>query len=241
MSPCDPIFLQYAPIRSPAPCGNLGLRGVAALAGLALLVSLADALDYRATQAIATALGPLPMLLAIPLAFQQARAGSRSAVYLLLGWVSCLVGALTIAALLRGWLAVYGLDLDGFKLINDRLEHDDGDALLVLVGQRLCAQLHSSDVVARVGGDEFVILVAGLAGDADAQRLGSKRLSAVEQPLMVDRQICRVGLSIGLALAPHDGRDANDPLKQAGAAMCAGKQAGRHTLRRGAELSGLTG
>jgi len=130
-------------------------------------------------------------------------------------------------------LAVFLLDLDGFKAINDSHGHDAGDRLLVLVGQRLQQQLHASDLVARLGGDEFVIMAGGLAGEAEALRLGSKLLHAFEQTLMVDGQPCRVGLTIGLALAPQDGRDAGELLKRADGAMYAGKQAGRHCLRRG--------
>ena len=69
-------------------------------------------------------------------------------------------------------LAVYLLDLDGFKPVNDRHGHDVGDALLVAVGQRLQAQLRGSDIVARLGGDEFVVLAASLADEAAAIRLG---------------------------------------------------------------------
>lgn len=136
-------------------------------------------------------------------------------------------------------LAVYLLDLDGFKPINDRLGHDAGDELLVQVGQRLHQHLRSHDLVARLGGDEFVIVATGLPGEADAQRLGGKLLRAFDAPFTVAGQVCRVGLTIGFALAPHDGRDAGDLLKRADAAMYAGKQAGRHTLRRGAASAGL--
>ena len=130
-------------------------------------------------------------------------------------------------------LAVFMLDLDGFKPINDRLGHDAGDELLVQVSQRLRQQLRRDDVVARLGGDEFVILAAGLANDAEAMDLGHKLLDAFNQPFDLEGQECCVGLTIGLALAPQDGRDPRDLLKRADAAMYAGKQSGRHTLRRG--------
>lgn len=136
-------------------------------------------------------------------------------------------------------LVVYLLDLDGFKPINDRLGHDAGDELLVQVGQRLKAQLRHSDVVARLGGDEFVIMTAGVGGEAEALVLGRKLLDAFLQPFEVAGQTCRVGLTIGFALAPHDGRDAGDLLKRADAAMYAGKQAGRHTVRRGGASVGM--
>ena len=131
-------------------------------------------------------------------------------------------------------LAVYLLDLDGFKAINDNLGHDAGDQLLVQVGQRLRQQLRRSDIVARLGGDEFVIVAGSLPGEAEAMMLGRKLLEAFKQPFTVFGQDCRVGLTIGFALAPQDGHDAAGLLKCADAAMYAGKQAGRHTVRRGA-------
>ena len=130
-------------------------------------------------------------------------------------------------------LAVYLLDLDGFKPVNDRLGHDVGDELLVQVGRRLKDNLRAADVVARLGGDEFVILATGLTGEADAQVLGSKLLRAFDTPFEVLGNHCRVGLTAGYALAPLDALDGGSLLKVADTAMYAGKQAGRHTLRRG--------
>ncbi|MBL8306219.1 MAG: GGDEF domain-containing protein [Rubrivivax sp.] len=130
-------------------------------------------------------------------------------------------------------LAVYLLDLDGFKPVNDRFGHDVGDALLVAVGGRLRAQLRGSDVVARLGGDEFVVLAAGLADERQAHTLGQKLLAAFDEPFDADGQRCEVGLTVGYALAPLDGSTADELLKRADAAMYAGKQAGRRRAQRG--------
>lgn len=130
-------------------------------------------------------------------------------------------------------LAVFLLDLDGFKPVNDRHGHDVGDALLVAVGQRLQGQLRGSDVVARLGGDEFVVLAGGLADEATARALGQKMLAAFDEPFIALGQHCDVGLTIGYALAPLDGVTADDLIKRADAAMYAGKQAGRRCLQRG--------
>ena len=136
--------------------------------------------------------------------------------------------------------AVYLLDLDGFKPVNDRLGHEAGDEVLVGVARRLQALLRGSDVVARLGGDEFVVVAAGLSGDADAQALGRKLLDGFREPFAAAGEACRVGITIGYALAPLDGRDANGLLKRADAAMYAGKQAGRHCLTRGQATVGLS-
>ena len=130
-------------------------------------------------------------------------------------------------------LAVFLLDLDGFKPVNDRYGHDVGDALLVAVGKRLQTQLRGSDVVARLGGDEFVVLASGLADEQTAAAVGQKLLAAFDTPFDAAGQVCEVGLTVGYAIAPLDGTTADDLLKRADAAMYAGKQAGRRRVQRG--------
>jgi diguanylate cyclase (GGDEF)-like protein len=138
-------------------------------------------------------------------------------------------------------LAVVYIDLDGFKDINDRHGHDVGDELLVAVAARLRGELRHGDVVARLGGDEFVVLARELAGEASAWQLGSKLVSSFNEPFTVRGQVCRVGLTVGFALAPLDGNEAGALLRRADAAMYAGKQSGKATVRRGAASVGLAG
>lgn len=128
--------------------------------------------------------------------------------------------------------ALYVLDLDGFKPVNDRFGHDVGDDLLVAVAQRLRAQIRSSDVVARVGGDEFVLMATALPDERTAQELGLKLCDAFVPPFEVAGVPVQVGLTAGYALAPTDGCEAVELLKQADAAMYAGKQAGKQRLVR---------
>ena len=129
-------------------------------------------------------------------------------------------------------VGVYVLDLDGFKPVNDRHGHDVGDELLAAVAQRLRAHVRASDLIARVGGDEFVLMATGLVDDAAAQEIGRKLLEAFEAPFEVAGRRLQVGLTAGYALAPADGRDGVELIKRADAAMYAGKQAGKHCLRR---------
>ena len=130
-------------------------------------------------------------------------------------------------------LAVYMLDLDGFKPVNDRYGHDVGDELLATVAQRLRATVRNGDEVARVGGDEFVVMAARLQNDQQAQELGAKLLAAFREPFSLENDICSVGVTIGYVLAPLDGADAGYLLKSADTAMYLGKQAGKSVLRRG--------
>jgi len=130
-------------------------------------------------------------------------------------------------------LAVYMLDLDGFKQVNDGHGHDAGDELLVAVGQRLQATLRSSDVVARFGGDEFVVTAGGLADEHQAREIGHKLVEAMRAPFELSgARRAEVGLTVGYVLVPLDGHDPVSLLRQADAALYAGKQGGKGCVRR---------
>ena len=129
-------------------------------------------------------------------------------------------------------LALYMLDLDGFKQVNDQHGHDVGDALLVAAAQRLQASLRDDDVVARLGGDEFVVAAGGLRNTVQAEALGRHLLQAFDAPFEVHGVTCQVGLTAGYVLAPLDGQDVRALMKLADTAMYAGKQDGKHCVRR---------
>lgn len=124
--------------------------------------------------------------------------------------------------------------------MNDQFGHDVGDELLIAVAQRLKGHLRANDLVSRLGGDEFIVVSSGLHHIDEAQDLGQKLLAAFDHPFSLSTQICNVGLTIGYALAPHDGADGNSLLKRADAAMYAGKQDGKHCIHRGEASEGLT-
>ena len=130
-------------------------------------------------------------------------------------------------------VAVYLIDLDGFKPINDAHGHEVGDDLLVAVGHRLQANVrHQTDLVARLGGDEFIIMARDLATPEQAEDLGRSLLRAFEDPLTLSHLRIPVGLTIGYALAPLDSDDAQHLIRLADAAMYAGKENGKHCIRR---------
>lgn len=130
-------------------------------------------------------------------------------------------------------VAVYLMDLDGFKPINDSFGHDMGDDLLVAVGKRLQTSVrHQTDLVARLGGDEFIVMACDLATTEQADDLGRSLLKAFEPSFTLNQHTLKVGLTIGYALAPLDGEDAKTLLRRADAAMYAGKQSGKQSIRR---------
>jgi diguanylate cyclase (GGDEF)-like protein len=129
-------------------------------------------------------------------------------------------------------LALYMLDLDGFKAVNDQYGHDVGDELLRVVAQRLRACMRAGDAVARVGGDEFVVMAEGLTTEAQSRELGDKILDAFRTPFKLDQQTCSVSATIGYALAPADADVAGALLKAADGAMYVGKQEGKDRLAR---------
>ncbi len=130
-------------------------------------------------------------------------------------------------------LAVYVMDLDGFKPVNDQHGHDVGDELLIAVTRRLQGHVRQSDVVARLGGDEFVVMTGHLSSVQQAQELGNKLLDAFRSPFSLGNNVqVAVGLTIGYAIAPHDSNDAVGLLKLADAAMYSGKQSGKFCVRR---------
>ncbi len=130
-------------------------------------------------------------------------------------------------------LAIYMLDLDGFKPVNDQYGHDAGDELLGIIARRLRETVRSSDGIARVGGDEFVVMASGLHNEQQAAELGEKLLALFREPFRLGARECRVGVTIGYVIAPADGTDIVALMKQADAAMYAGKQGGKGMLKRG--------
>jgi len=125
-------------------------------------------------------------------------------------------------------LAVCYLDLDGFKPINDRYGHDIGDRVLVAVAERLSSIIRDSDTVARIGGDEFVLLLTGAAKPTDFRPVLDRLIAEIAAPYQVDNKQLSVTASIGVALCPHDDSDPDTILRHADQAMYVAKQTGRN-------------
>ena len=129
-------------------------------------------------------------------------------------------------------LAVMLLDLDNFKEINDSWGHTVGDEVLKIIGRRLPDFLRRSDSIARMGGDEFLILLPEIEKAEDARRIGLKVLSSFKKPLIVDTRELSTTTSIGFAIYPDDGDETDILLKNADIAMYSVKEGGRNGCKR---------
>lgn len=125
-------------------------------------------------------------------------------------------------------LALLFIDLDHFKDINDKLGHEAGDALLVALAQRLHSDTREADTVARMGGDEFVVLIDSPADKAHIVAIAEKLLLALQQPLQWQGHTLQVGASIGISQYPQDGQTVVDMMANADRAMYRVKAAGRN-------------
>ncbi len=124
--------------------------------------------------------------------------------------------------------AVLFVDLDHFKEVNDRLGHDIGDALLKLIASRLRACVRGDDFVARIGGDEFCVLLQDIADPREAASVAQKLVAELGQSCRIDQHEVSSGASIGIACVPQDGQDVATLLRLADAAMYRAKDAGRN-------------
>jgi diguanylate cyclase (GGDEF)-like protein/PAS domain S-box-containing protein len=127
--------------------------------------------------------------------------------------------------------ALLFIDLDHFKRVNDSLGHVAGDVLLQTLSQRLVAQVRASDVVARFGGDEFVVLLPGALQPAQVEEVTAKLLAALGAPVLLEGRPISVTPSVGIALYPQHAANAADLVKHADAAMYEAKRQGRATHR----------
>ena len=127
--------------------------------------------------------------------------------------------------------AVLCIDLDRFKAVNDTLGHPVGDALLRKVGERLSKAAREGDVVARLGGDEFAVIQVGTDQPTASEALAARLVDLIGRTYVVDGHMLNIGASVGVALAPSDGDDADALLKHADLALYRAKADGRGVFR----------
>jgi diguanylate cyclase (GGDEF)-like protein/PAS domain S-box-containing protein len=139
--------------------------------------------------------------------------------------------AIAQAARFERSLALLFIDLDGFKLVNDTLGHNAGDALLAELAARLRGTLREGDVIGRLGGDEFVVLIEEFAEVGQVAEVAKKMLETVSRPFVLQSREFEVTASLGISIYPDDGKDAQMLLKNADMAMYLVKQQGKNNFR----------
>jgi diguanylate cyclase (GGDEF)-like protein len=111
------------------------------------------------------------------------------------------------------------LDLNGFKDVNDTRGHEAANQLLCGLGQRLAGRVRAEDTIARYGGDEFVLVIPDLTSPEDIARVVRQVSAAVNEPFAIGAESVRLGVSVGVAIYPLDGRDASGLLRRADSRM----------------------
>lgn len=164
---------------------------------------------------------------ALELAYQDPLTGLSNKRY-----VDVLFGqALQLANRPHQALAVFYIDLDNFKPINDSAGHKTGDLVLQEVARRLKASLRSTDICARIGGDEFVVIATQIEQEQYVQEIAAKLLKQLQQPVEIDGHSYELGASIGVSLHPRHGQELAELLEKADSAMYQVKQQGRNGYR----------
>jgi len=126
-------------------------------------------------------------------------------------------------------LALHCLDIDGFKALNETLGHAGGDELLKLTAQRLMGVLGVSDMAARLGADEFAIIQAAPESIEDVEAMAKRIIASLSEPFSIGDHELTIGTSVGIAMAPNDGADAEVLMRNAGTALCRAKSYARGT------------
>ncbi len=146
-----------------------------------------------------------------------------------------LLDRFTIAAALahrsKDRLAVISMDLDRFKSVNDTLGHDAGDQVLQVIGKRLTGIIRASDTLARIGGDEFILVITETGQAEDATAVAQKILDSFKGPLIIGGHHLNLSASIGIAIYPEDGQDLETLTKKSDAAMYYSKDHGRNQFK----------
>ena len=127
--------------------------------------------------------------------------------------------------------AVFYLDLDGFKLVNDKLGHEIGDAVLIKTSELFRKALRDTDFLSRVGGDEFILIIHRYTDDAELSQLAKRLLLSIEHPIEVMQKKCQIGVSIGIARYPFNSKHLDTILQLADKAMYESKQAGKNQYK----------
>ena len=126
--------------------------------------------------------------------------------------------------------AVMFLDLDGFKKVNDSLGHEFGDLVLKVIADRIKVEIRETDTVARIGGDEFIIILSSLPELGIVERIATSLIAEISRPIQIEQNSATVGASIGIALYPENGDSAQELMRSADRAMYQVKESGKNNF-----------
>lgn len=139
--------------------------------------------------------------------------------------------AIKVATRKKEQLALFFIDLDRFKVINDTLGHDVGDTLLKTIASRLQSTLRESDLISRWGGDEFAVILEEFGKQSDLALVANNILDQLKLPIQIDDHLLNITASIGIAIFPEDGKNSNTLMKHADSAMYLAKDSGKNNFQ----------
>jgi diguanylate cyclase (GGDEF)-like protein/PAS domain S-box-containing protein len=128
-------------------------------------------------------------------------------------------------------LALFFIDIDNFKIINDSYGHSIGDKIINLVASRLQKNLRADDTISRIGGDEFIIVIENIDQEKSIEKIANKILDDFKEPIKLQEYLFDVTISMGISLFPKNGLNAEDLIKHADTAMYSAKNAGRNQFQ----------
>ena len=132
------------------------------------------------------------------------------------------------ATLLKQRLAVFFIDIDNFKLINDTYGHSIGDRIINLVAKRLQKNIRKNDTISRIGGDEFIIVIENLNDKNDIKKIAQNILDDFKEPVIMEQYLFDITISIGISVFPENGLNDEDLIKHADTAMYSAKNLGKN-------------
>lgn len=138
--------------------------------------------------------------------------------------------AITIAKRKKNKVALMFIDLDGFKAVNDTLGHEAGDMVLRVTATRLRDSVREMDTVARIGGDEFIIILSELQDNEGLAKVARRIIEAVRQEIRIEEHMASIGASVGIALYPDHAKNSDELLREADKAMYQVKKAGKNNF-----------
>jgi diguanylate cyclase (GGDEF)-like protein len=138
--------------------------------------------------------------------------------------------SLSLARRQKSLTAVMFIDLDGFKTVNDTLGHESGDFVLKAIARRMQSCIRETDTIARVGGDEFLLIATALNSSRDAAEIARKIVDQVARPVLINEHSAVVGASVGIAVFPTHSRDADELVRLADKAMYKIKASGKNAF-----------